>query len=183
MKPCYSRVVGCVCLLAASAAMITGCGDGPASGEKTAPAAAPPPGEAAPVTADGLASLLAASKGKVTVVNFWAIWCPPCVAELPELAKFYSEHSGDSVAFHAISLDGVEGIETVITPFLKAKTVPFPVHVLADRDIEAVSKAVNAEISGALPATLIYNRQGDLVKSWEGGITLEELNQIVKPLL
>jgi len=170
-------------LLAASAAMITGCSDGPASGEKTDTAATPPPGEAAPVTASGLGALLAASKGKVTVLNFWAIWCPPCVAELPELAKFYREHSGDTVAFLAVSLDGVEGIETVITPFLKAKTVPFPVHVLADRDIEAVSKAVNAEISGALPATLVYNRQGELVKSWEGGITLEELNQIVKPLL
>ena len=134
-------------------------------------------------TADGLATLLNASKGKVTVINFWAIWCPPCVAELPELAKFYHARSREDVAFHAISLDGAEGIETIITPFLQAHEISFPVHVLADRDIEAVSKAVKAEISGVLPTTLIYNRQGDMVRMWEGGITLEELNQIVDPLL
>ncbi len=173
----------CSVLTALLVVLILGCECGSNREKEALPSAAPAADGINPITAKGLSVLLDTSKGKVGIVNFWAIWCPPCVAELPELVKFYHTQSREDVALHAISLDAVEGLETIIKPFLESKNVTFPVHILVERDIEAVSKAVKAEISGALPITLIYDRQGNLVKLWEGGITLEELNQIVTPLL
>ena len=134
-------------------------------------------------TINDLETLLAAARGRVAVVNFWATWCAPCVAEMPELAEFYLEHPREQVAFYALSLDAVDEIENTVKPFLKEREVPFPVHVLAERDIEAVSKTVRSEISGALPVTLVYDRRGNVTRMWEGAITLEELNGLVKPLI
>lgn len=183
MKHSNGRMTLCILSMAVFAVFSAGCGGEPAPETKTSSDPALISGAAAPVTVDGLAALLNASKGKVAVINFWATWCPPCVVEMPELAKFYRSYSAEDVALHAVSLDLVEDMETIIKPFLEENGVPFPVHVLSERDIEMISKVVKAEISGALPVTLIYDRSGKLVEMWEGGITLEDLNQLVKPLL
>jgi len=135
------------------------------------------------ISQEALKSLLATSEGKVLVINFWATWCPPCVAELPELAAFYTEHTDKGVAFFAISLDNPNEIEKTVKPFLKEKKVPFPVHVLLERDLEALSGIVKQELAGVLPTTLVYDKTGSVVKMFEGAITKEKLDSVIKPLL
>ena len=135
------------------------------------------------ISQEALKSLLATAAGKVRVINFWATWCPPCVAELPELAVFYTEHTDKGVAFFAISLDNPNEIEKTVKPFLKEKKVPFPVHVLLERDLEALSGIVKQELAGVLPTTLVYDKTGSVVKMFEGAITKEKLDSVIKPLL
>lgn len=62
------------------------------------------------VDAAGKPVRLADFKGKVVVLNLWATWCPPCVAEMPTLAKLQSEYAGKPVAVVALSVDRADDI-------------------------------------------------------------------------
>lgn len=63
-------------------------------------------------------------KGQITVVNFWATWCPPCVQEIPSLNRLKKKMSG--LAFELISINYAEDKETIIN-FMKKVNVEYPV--------------------------------------------------------
>ncbi len=66
---------------------------------------------------DGKEVSLASLKGKVVVLNFWATWCPPCRAEIPDFKRVYSAYKDKGVEIIGVSLDQ-KGWK-VINPFLK----------------------------------------------------------------
>lgn len=170
------------CRAFVTAAVLVGAAAGCGSGKDMA-APGWVSGSVGTATVADIAAMVEEAKGRVLVLNFWATWCAPCVAEMPELAAFYRQHGVDDVLLYGLSLDAPDVLEDKVKPFLKDKNIPFAVRVLTERDIEAVSRAVRAKISGALPVTLVYDRKGGLVRMWEGAITLDELNGLVKPLL
>jgi thiol-disulfide isomerase/thioredoxin len=129
-----------------------------------------------------LQELLTPTKGKVLVINFWATWCPPCVAEMPELASFYNDYQS-KISFLALSLDDPDEINGAVQKFVQEKQIPFSVYVLLERDMNDISEIVKQELAGALPTTLVYDKNGNVQKMFEGAITREELEAVVKPLL
>jgi thiol-disulfide isomerase/thioredoxin len=77
---------------------------------------APAPAPDTPFTdADGKTHTLAEFKGKAVVVNLWATWCGPCVAEMPTLAKLQTEVAGEPVVILPISLDRDEDVANAKT--------------------------------------------------------------------
>ncbi len=151
------------------------------SAAKTEDAKKAPP--ITPADAKKIEALLKKSKGKVTVLNLWATWCPPCVAEIPHLIEFYKETDRKKVEFIALSADDPASADTAVRAFQKSREIPFPIYVLTERDPDALAKVLKTELSGAIPTTLIYDKKGKLQESWEGSITLEQLMKKVKPLL
>ena len=100
----------------------------------------------------GKATKIADLKGQVVVMNIWATWCAPCVAEMPTLAKLQSAYVGKDVKVVAVSIDSPEAA-TKARLFI-ARNAPLAFY--HDRDMKLPFK-INAP--GA-PTTVIYGRDG-----------------------
>lgn len=135
------------------------------------------------VTAEKLAKLIEAEKGKVLVLNLWATWCPPCVAEMPFFVEFYNTRDKNKVAFLSVSADDPSTIDKKVKPFASEKKLPFDVHVLEGRDPAAFNKALKTELSGGLPTTIFYDAKGAVAKVVESDMDLEEIKEMVAQLL
>jgi len=116
-------------------------------------------------------------RGKPLVVNFWARWCAPCRAEIPELIKFRAAHQGK------IEILGI-GIEDKAEPakeFARAYEMNYPVFVAKDKGIPLMQALANTR--GGLPYTLFIDRRGQVVKVKLGQIRQADLNGMAEVLL
>ena len=95
---------------------------------------------------------------KTYVVNFWATWCAPCIKELPYFEQI-QEQFREEVEVILISLDFPSQYETKLKPFLKEKQLKSKVIVLDDVDMNFWIPKIDSKWDGAIPVTLIYNKQ------------------------
>jgi len=98
---------------------------------------------------------------KAILLDFWATWCKPCIAEMGHLQKIY-EAKKDGFVVLAISMDASE-TEAQVAPTVKTKGWTFP--VLLDSETRATSLYNPRR---AAPYTVLINKQGKLVKKREG---------------
>lgn len=116
--------------------------------------------------------------GKPVVVNFWASWCPPCKAEMPEFNKLASEYSSDQLVILMVNMtDGQR--ETVSTASKYISDNKYNLNVLFDTDGEASTKYNVTSI----PRTLFINKDGYIVNDYSGQITSSELDKNINKLL
>jgi len=92
------------------------------------------------------------------IVNFWATWCAPCIKELPYFEKIKQEYASKNVEVLLVSLDFPKQVEKKLIPFINKKQLHSEVIFLNDADENVWIKAIDSTWSGALPATLIYNK-------------------------
>lgn len=102
---------------------------------------------------------LADLKGKVVFLNFWATWCPPCLAEMPSINKLYERHqNNEDVVF--ILLDAESNFEKA-NNYMKAKKYSMPVY-------QMVSNVPEQIFAGSLPTTVVFDKQGRVSFKHEG---------------
>ncbi|NIK92316.1 TlpA family protein disulfide reductase [Mangrovimonas sp. CR14] len=130
---------------------------------------------------DGLESLLNKKDEKTYVVNFWATWCVPCVKELPHFEELNQKYKGQNVEVLLVSLDFPNQYDSKLKPFIQEKKLTSQVVALNDPDMNTWIPKVDESWSGAIPATVIYNK--DARKFFEKSFTLEELENELKPFL
>lgn len=135
------------------------------------------------IDADALAKAVRDAKGSVVVASFWATWCPPCVREMPELARFVKEHQTKEMVFLGVSVDHPETIDTRVKPFLEKQPVPFDVLVLGETSPEKTAEALGIDWDGAVPATFVFDRAGRLSKMWVEEVGYEDLEAAVNAAL
>lgn len=109
---------------------------------------------------DGEAINLRDKKGKVVFINFWATWCPPCIAEMPSVNDLQEKLKGNkSIVF--IMVDTDHDFSRSV-PFVKNHQFTFPVY-------QANSVIPGNLLGSAIPTTVIFNKKGKMVFKHEGG--------------
>ncbi|MBG43124.1 MAG: thiol-disulfide oxidoreductase [Aequorivita sp.] len=96
------------------------------------------------------------SKNKVTIVNFWATWCPPCVAEMPSFQKLYDAYGG-KVDFYFITSEESEKVKR----FLQKNEYTLPVFLQEQQAPKQLR-------SQALPTTYVISKTGEIIIEEEG---------------
>jgi thiol-disulfide isomerase/thioredoxin len=124
-----------------------------------------------------LLQVIGEHRGKITVVNFWATWCSPCREEFPYLVRLYDERRGDVVVV-SISMDEPDEAE-LAAAYLEEQNARFPAYLRGFKDFEVFANLVDPSWSGAIPATFVYDREGNRVFSHQGKLTYEELLELV----
>lgn len=106
---------------------------------------------------DDLEPLLHTNSTKIHIVNFWAMWCAPCVKELPIIQEY--EKNNPNVKVILVSLDFPKDIETKLKPFLKKKGITSEVVLLNDPDTNSWIDKIDPSWSGAIPFTIIFDNK------------------------
>jgi thiol-disulfide isomerase/thioredoxin len=125
-------------------------------------------------TPDGGSLAMKSFAGKPVLVNFWATWCPPCIAELPLIERFYQENKAKNWQVLGIAVDRTEAVQ----PFLQQNPLSFPQAMAGMQGVELSRSLGN--LSGALPFTVVFNATKVVVHRKMGTITENELQLISK---
>jgi thiol-disulfide isomerase/thioredoxin len=119
--------------------------------------------------------------GKVVVVNFWATWCPPCVAEMPSLDRLHSTLSGEGLVVLGISVDEDEA---AVTAFVEKAGLTLA--VLRDPGGTVASGVFG--VTG-YPETLVIDAQGVITETyrgpadWDTPEALDHFRRLLRPAL
>ncbi len=113
---------------------------------------------------------------KIHVINFWATWCKPCVAELPAFEELGEKYPDVEVTL--VSLDFLKAIESSLIPFIIKNNLQAEVIVLNEPDANAWIPQIDENWSGAIPATIIYKNGKS--QFYEQSFSYEELENEVK---
>lgn len=116
---------------------------------------------------------LDALRGQVVVLNFWATWCGPCRAEMPEI-EVYGRGRQGSVAIVGVN---VGESADIIAPYIQQVGITFPVLPGADQEL------ANQYRITALPSSIMLDRAGVVRRRVVGPMTLDTLARYVEPLL
>ena len=125
---------------------------------------------------DGSVFDLAALRGKVVIINFWATWCSPCRAEMPQLDAFYRRYRARGVELLGMSVDDAQDRDAVVRVM---KSFSYPAA------LAAAAKANDFGAPIAVPMTWIIDAKGVVRARLLAGnaATLQSLEQAVLPLL
>lgn len=127
-----------------------------------------------------LENLLHQKSDTTYVINFWATWCKPCVAELPSFIEQEKQLSDKPFKFYFISLDFKKDFNTRLLPFLQKQKINSSVYLLDEPDYNSWIDKVDVRWQGAIPATVIYNSSVNRRDFYEKEFTSEELKQTLK---
>lgn len=116
-------------------------------------------------------------KDKVIVVNFWATWCPPCLAEIPEFIKLQAQYGPQGVQFVGIAIDQKSKVQTFTTEM----GMNYPVLLGDLAGIDLARRIGNAQ--GGLPYTVVVDRKGSIAATQLGTLSHDKLEEIIKHLL
>ncbi|MFG6687190.1 TlpA family protein disulfide reductase [Mariniflexile sp. HNIBRBA6329] len=98
------------------------------------------------------------TKGKVVLINFWATWCPPCIAEMPSIQALYNDYS-DKVQFLFVTTDGYSEVD----PFLAKNNYTFKVY----RPVTDYPEFFNIT---TIPRTFLIDKEGNVIIDESGAV-------------
>ena len=117
---------------------------------------------------------LAELKGKVVLLNFWATWCAPCLAEIPEFIKAYDDHKDKGFVIVGVL---TEDSGASLRAFASEKKMNYPLVMITPEFEDAYGPIFG------LPTSVLVARDGSVCKRHFGPMSKEQLETQLKPLL
>ncbi|MGG4489049.1 redoxin domain-containing protein [Metabacillus idriensis] len=112
-------------------------------------------------------------KGKKVMVNFWATWCPPCEAEMPEMQKLQNEYPDDLVVL-AVNMTNAEKSREDVESFISKRNLTFPVALDKDGRV-----SVQYEVY-SYPTTYFLDEEGNIMNISRGAMTKETMEKMLE---
>ena len=124
------------------------------------------------VAVDGSKTNLNRFQGKWVVVNYWATWCPPCIAEMPELQSFHDDHADRDAMVIGINAELIN--QQRLLTFLDDYFITYPIFLSRPGEQSALG------LVPGLPTTFLVSPAGDVVARQIGPVTGEMLEQFIQ---
>jgi thiol-disulfide isomerase/thioredoxin len=130
------------------------------------------------IDATGITNLIKNKSDKLRLINLWATWCGPCVAEFPELVTIMHLYRDRGLEFVTISADDPARKDKALS-FLKGKQASGPNYLYTGDDKYKMIEAVDPKWDGALPYTMLVDPNGKIIYGKQGIIDPEALKKII----
>lgn len=121
----------------------------------------------------GAAVSLLQYRGKIVVMNLWATWCPPCRAEMPDLQTVASQYARDGVVI--VGVNQGESSEKAAA-FAASLRISFPIWLDQEQRYGRAYQALG------MPTTVIVDRNGTIVRGFDGALTIDQMRAAIAPL-
>jgi len=122
---------------------------------------------------------------EVVLLNFWATWCKPCVKEFPMIVELSRNYKKRGLIVYFISVDWLEN-EDQVKIFLKAQGVKGISYIKDRQNDELFINDISNSWSGAVPFTILIDKQGNLAEQWESEKSeeyfIKALEKVVDPI-
>ena len=125
-------------------------------------------------TQDGSTVTLSDLRGQPVVLNFWATWCPPCRAEMPDLVAAYEAHKDNGLVIVGVN---EQDDEDKALAFMEQYGIEFPVLLDSRGDLASLYTA------RGLPTTFFIDRDGNVAEAWSGMLTADLLDERLQLIL
>lgn len=129
-----------------------------------------------------LTKVIASHKGQVILVDFWATWCVPCRAEMPQLVKMSDRLGSRGLVLVTVSTDE-PAKELAAFKVLMENAVGPPFYLKKVADDDKFYDSIDKKWSGEMPAMFIYDRSGKRVKSFLGETPIKDIEAAIQKLL
>lgn len=126
---------------------------------------------------------LADFRGQYVLVNFWAQWCPPCMAEMPDLHAYYQDYKDQGFTVLAVNTNDDP---VAARDFIREQGFTFPVVLDTTMGVyDLYAARATAQYGGSgLPTSALVGPDGELIKIWKPGkVTRADLERDITPLL
>ncbi len=114
-------------------------------------------------------------RGRVVLLNFWATWCRPCVAETPDLVDLYKKYRDRGLVVLGVSVD--RNPRAVLYPFIQKNKIDYPILL--------VNQRVASDYGGltSIPTTFLIDREGIIRQQYVGYRPKSVFEEAIKELL